>query len=278
MTYSPIGRATSASPTFSWPAVSGATYYKFYLSEYTNTQFITLTPAQVDPGSTGTCTFTPTAAMSGVGNGPFLIPLGAGHTAAWWIEAYNASNVVLNSPGELTFFVPGAATSTTDYAISDIDTFETDPITKLYYVTDFIGQSRRVIDFAVGSGTNGLGTKVFQENLWTTIDISDLVPSSARMAILSMEIISSCSNGDMMGWMTRRTGSTILHMPNGPLRYVVAPKGDLRATVEFTVLLNNGKFDFLWSHVVNGIDYAAANSSTVTGRTLNASLVAYGTP
>jgi hypothetical protein len=44
------------------------------------------------------------------------------------------------------------------------------------------------------------------------------------------------------------------------------------------VLLNNGKFDFLWSHVVNGIDYAAVNGSTPTGRTLNASLVAYGTP
>jgi len=54
--------------------------------------------------------------------------------------------------------------------------------------------------------------------------------------------------------------------------------GDLRAVVEFTVLLNNGKFDFLWSHVVNGIDFAAVNGSTVTGRTLNASVVSYGTP
>jgi|SRR6185295_16822831 len=276
--YSPIGRSTTASPTFTWTAVSGATSYVFYLSEYGNSQYVTLTPAQVDPGSTGTCTFTPTAAMTGIGNGPFLIPLSGGHTAAWWLEAYNASNVMISNSGELTFYVPTASTSTTDFGVSYIDTFETTPITKWNYVTDFIGQSRRVIDFAIGSGTSGLGTQVFHENLWVPIDISDLVPSNARAAILSMEIISSCTNGDMIGWSTKRNGSTILNIPASPLRYVVSAKGDLRAATEITVLLNNGKFDFLWSHVVNGIDYAAVNSSTVTGRTINASLVAYGTP
>lgn len=276
--YTPVGRSLSTSPTFTWPAVPGTSYYMFYLSQYLNTQYLALTPAQVDPSGSGTCTFTPTAAMSGVGNGPFQVPLTIGHTAAWWLEAYNASNVKIGDSKELTFFVSQPVPSVTDYAVSDIDLFESVPITKLFYVSDFIGQSRRVIDFAVGSGTNGLGTKVFQENLWSTIDISDLVPAAARMAILSMEIISSCSNGDMLGWMTRRTGSQILHMPNGPLRYFVEAKGDMRETVEFTVLLDNGRFDFLWSHVVNGIDYAAANASTVTGRTMNASLVAYGVP
>ncbi len=284
MPYSPKAK-TNDNPTFTWSAVPGAAYYTFYLSQYAVCAYKNKTPAQVDPNNTGTCSYTPANDQIAVNNGPWPVPLAHGHTAAWWLEAFDAAGRLISTSGELTIYVPNQmGPPPTDFNVDYIDAFDPIPVTREYYVSDFIGQSRRVIDTSQGSGTNNLGYKVFQEGLWTPVDISDLliavgdVNLTARMARLSMQIISSCTNGDMIGWTTRRNGTQIQNIPAAPLRYVVAPRGDLRAMAEFTVLLNNGKFDFLWSHIVNGIDYAAVNGSVVTGRALNASVVSIGLP
>jgi len=77
---SPTGTITTASPTFTWNAVAGASWYYLWVDDVSGTRLTQwYTAAQVGcSGGTGTCTMSP------------ALMLNSG-TAHWWIQTWDSA-------------------------------------------------------------------------------------------------------------------------------------------------------------------------------------------
>jgi peptidyl-Asp metalloendopeptidase len=111
---SPSGTISTTMPTYTWYAVSNATYYELYVSDSATSGKIAYwyTASAVGcPSGTGTCSLTPSTAL-------------ASGAATWWIDTYNsygygpwssgmAFNVSGGVPGAATLISPSGTISTT---------------------------------------------------------------------------------------------------------------------------------------------------------------------
>lgn len=284
--YAPVGSSPTENLVFSWPADPAATSYTLYIEQYGNDTVLNLTPAQAGcPSGTGTCS--PVSGAPGYGivcGRPTASPVCTqGHTISWWIQS-NPSGASVRNMAYIPLSGQGE-NIVNDYAVNYDFAWDTTPCTKWTFPANFIGGQRRAIDLSVGSGTNNLGIQMFHQALWNTIDISDIVPigpTGARVAILSIEVgysatCSAAASGgtcDLMGWGTRRHGTTEANIP--VLQFYTSAERDHKI---WPVLLDqSGRFDFYWDDGANGIYPKIVNSATVTGEFINAQVIGYCTP
>ena len=96
-TIAPSGTIATNQPTYSWNAVSGATWYQLYVNDSTGNKIATwYTAAQTNcGGGTGTCSITP------------AVPLATG-AATWWVQGWNtAGNGPWSDPRAFTVSTGG---------------------------------------------------------------------------------------------------------------------------------------------------------------------------
>jgi hypothetical protein len=243
------------------------------------------------PVATGPASIFTAASLGCASGGTCTLPaqsLVAGEEVAWQVTPlYNSEPGVYNWSPFATFYAadPAGATDPQTGSLFPLNTMDTaDPCTKWTFVSDFPGQTRLVffVNTSTGVGVgvfpkstavNQNGTVVLTRN-WTTVDISDLVPLDARAAIVHVETVysASCSNDqycDLIGFQTRRTGST---NQTAGIWYTTSA----RHFADYTIPLNQGKFDFMWGTVPdNGINVAQTLGSNVTGEEVAGRLVGY---
>ena len=78
---SPSGAITTGTPTYTWNAVAGSTWYYLWVDDSTATAKITQWYRASDAGcaaGTGTCSVTPSVAL-------------ASGAARWWIQTWNSA-------------------------------------------------------------------------------------------------------------------------------------------------------------------------------------------
>lgn len=278
--YQPTCKA-GLSPTFTWPSNPNAVSWRIYLTwnKVSPVPNRVLVPADVvDNGVT--CSYTPTSAY-------FPVPLPNGSYCTWWLETHLANGSVID-PGAMKFWAASVdSTTNTDFNLGYVDRFSATGC-QYYPATTFTNAGRRVIDLSLQYSGGILvpslckGFYAFPENTLTNFNISDLVLGTTRAVKVSMQLISSATSTvdpgqtDLLGFDFAYYGSGILNVPTGVARYAVGH----RIPIEITVPVGQDQYGdtqlvALWSHVANGIDVAATNSSNVTGRAFNACITGY---
>jgi hypothetical protein len=88
---SPSGETTDTTPTYTWNAVPGTTWYQFYVNDSIGNRIQQWYPAADVgcPDGTGTCSVTPTLDVVG--------------SCQWWVQTYNSSGLgPWSAPGSFT--------------------------------------------------------------------------------------------------------------------------------------------------------------------------------
>jgi hypothetical protein len=282
--FQPSGGAQSANPILSWinndadPAGNPPSSYQVYLEQ-----------TDVQPYGAPWIITTTTLGCASLGQTCFLplpSPLTQGQLVAWgvtpiyasgpWAGSYHWQPVVNGQVTDTTFYVADPPGSTWP-----LNTMAPTPCTQWYWVSDFPGQTRLIAFVSNGAGTRA-GVGVLPETtqggnpVFTTLDISDLVPLAAKEATVKVQTVfdGSCNTSggsicDIVGWISRRTGSA---QPTEGLWYKSANRGD----GEYHVLLNNGQFDFAWGDVSwGGISPKMQSQTTGLSEEIAMRLVGY---
>lgn len=257
----PSGGQAAVNTTLTWTGDASATSYQIYI-------------VQGVTGLYGVPLIAPASAVGCAGGGTctYSLPsaLGAGQLVGWQVAPIypgNSGPYAWDWSPMVTFYAADPSDAT-----FPLNTMASSSCTSWRQVSDYPGQTRLIWFVNTGGGP---GVGIFPKSTWRTLDVSDLVPSTAKAMRVLVEAVYSASCDasykycDLIGFQTRRHGSS---QATGGIWYTVSP----RHWGEYTVLLNGGKFDFLWDTVpANGINVAQTNGSTVGGEELAARLIEY---